>query len=245
MGAGTGAIAAQLDISPGWHMVGVTSPLLLLTLWAGGGLLPAAVMQASAHLGRPKGVLLVLGAIGFCSSVGEGAMADWVGVYLHDNLATGVGVAGLGYACYSLAMVGGRFSCDALTQRYAPARLVRIAGLLVAVGLAAGLAINTPWAIIVASMAVGLGLSPIIPVILRAGGHLEDVPPSQALATLATLSYSGFLFGPPSIGLVAEHVGLRMGLALVVVLALVLTVLASWMPAWHAEPGDTHAPTSP
>ena len=231
MGAGTGALAATFDITPAWHMVGITTPLLGLTLWAGTGLLPAAVMQASAHLGRPKGVLLVLGAIGFCSSVGEGAMADWIGVYLHDNLATGVGVAGLGYAAYSLAMVAGRFSCDALTQRYEPARLIRLAGITVAVGLAAGLLVDTPWAIISASMAVGVGLAPIIPVILRAGGQLSDVPPSQALATLATLSYSGFLFGPPSIGLVAEHVGLRWALAVVVALAMLLTGLASWMPA--------------
>jgi fucose permease len=229
-GAGTGALAASLEVSPALHMLLATAPLLLLTLWAGGGLLPATDMAPSQNMGRPHGVLLVLGAIGFCSSVGEGAMADWIGVYLHDDLHTTMGIAGIGFAGYSLAMVIGRFSCDVLTQRFAPRQLVRWAGLTVAVGLALGLVINEPWAIIAASMAVGLGLSPIIPVILRAGGSLPNISPSQALSTLATLSYSGFLFGPPSIGLVAEHVGLRVGLALVVALAFVLTALSEWMP---------------
>ena len=230
VGSGTGALAAQLGITPSLHMMTLTAPLLLLTVWAGAGLLPAAVMAPAAHMGRPKGVLLILGAIGFCSSVGEGAMADWIGVYLHDGLSTGVGVAGLGYAFYSLAMVIGRFTCDKVTERYPARSIIRLAGLVVAVGLAAGLLVNTPWAIIAASTAVGLGLAPIIPVILRAGGQLPDVPPSQALSTLATLAYSGFLFGPPTIGLVSDHIGLRLGLGLVVLLALVLALLVEWMP---------------
>lgn len=245
IGAGTGALAAQWSITPLMHMLAITAPSLALTLWAGGGLLPAGVMAPSARMGRPKGVLLVLGAIGFCSSVGEGAMADWIGVYLHDTLRTGLGVAGLGYACYSLAMVIGRFTCDKVTEHYSAGAIVRLSGLVVAIGLGAGLAINTPWSIILASAAVGLGLAPIIPVILRAGGQLPDVPPPQALSTLATLAYSGFLFGPPTIGLVADHIGLRLALALVAALSLVLVALVQWMPDVSVAPSVAADATEP
>jgi MFS family permease len=157
-------------------------------------------------------------------------MADWIGVYLKENMATSIGMAGLGYAFFSLAMVAGRFSCDSVAAHMLPRKMVRLSGITVVVGLTLGLWVNTPWAMLAASLAVGVGLSPVIPAILRAGGQIPHVPPSQALATLATMSYGGFLFGPPSIGLVAEYVGLRLGLGLVAILAVVLTILAQWMP---------------
>jgi hypothetical protein len=50
------------------------------------------------------------------------------------------------------------------------------------------------------------------------------------------MSYGGGLFGPPTIGLVATHAGLRVGLGVVAVLALVLTILAQWMPRPQLQP---------
>jgi MFS family permease len=232
MGAGTGAGAAYLDMSASLHMVAITLPLLVITLWAGAGLLPAsaATAQKPGKSGRPQGLILLLGAIGFCSSVGEGGIADWLGVYLHENLNTSVGTAGMGFAVYSLAMVIGRFSCDRVSANILPRYMVRASGLVVTAGLTFGLIIDTPWALMFAAVTVGFGLAPIIPAILRAGGQLPNVPPSQALPTLATMSYAGFLFGPPSIGLLSEYIGLRLSLGLVVLLAVVLTGLAQGMP---------------
>ena len=41
------------------------------------------------------------------------------------------------------------------------------------------------------------------------------MPPSRALAAVATTGYLGFLAGPPLIGIVAEAAGLAAGLGLV------------------------------
>ena len=229
-----------LGLSLSMHMLITTAPLLVLTLWARNGLLPPSRMPASlrprAKPGRATDGLLLLGAIGFCSSVGEGAMASWVAVYLHKNLHKELGTASLGYTCFSLTMVLGRLTCDRLSSRVHPRRLVRACGLLVSLGLASCLVINTPLAIMVAASAVGLGLAPIIPIILRTGGRLKDVAPSDALATLATMSYGGGLFGPPTIGLVSGHANLRVGLGVVAFLALVLAILAQWMPCPELQP---------
>lgn len=239
-GAAAGTAAAYQGLSLSTHMLVTTVPLLALTLWARGGLLPPSRMPASlrprAKLGRANGVLLLLGAIGFCSSVGEGAMGSWIGVYLHDDLHMDLGTASLGYACFSLTMVLGRFSCDRISDKVHPRQLVGASGMLVTLGLTTGLMVNTPWAIMAAALAVGLGLAPIIPAIFRTGGRLKDVAPSDALATLATMSYGGGFFGPTTIGFVGTHAGLRLGLGVVAMLALVLTVLAQWMPRPELQP---------
>lgn len=232
-GSATAAAAAYLGLSLSLHMLLITAPLLALVIWARRGLLPPSRMPASARprakMGRATGVLLLLGAIGFCSSVGEQAMV-WVGVYLHDVLHVPLERASLGYLGFNLTMVFGRLTCDRFMGHMHPRQLVRLCGLLTTAGLTLGLLVNTTWAMMAAAMAVGLGLAPIIPAIFRTGGRLKDIAPSDALATLATMSYGGGLFGPPTIGLVADSAGLRVGLGVVALLAMVLTVLAQWMP---------------
>jgi MFS family permease len=226
-GAGMGSLAAAAAVPTGPHLLCVAVLLLMPVLLAGSALVPEdSDREVSVGVGKPSGTLLALGAVAFCSSVGEGAMADWTAVYLREILRTGMGTAGLGYAMYSLAMVIGRFAGDRLTTHFGPVRVVRAGGIAVAGGLGLGLALNSVPAMMFAALCVGGGLSIVVPVVFRAGGQLRGIAPGAALATLATLSYSGFLVGPPAIGFIAEEATLRGGLAVVVVLAVVLALLA-------------------
>ncbi|WP_437738231.1 MFS transporter [Sorangium sp. So ce1335] len=232
IGAGFGALAAGWAVSPAVHLLAVAAVLAVVVLDAGGALTADARPEApaAAAAGAP-GVsrstqLVLLGLIAFCSSVGEGAMANWSAVYLRDELHTSAAVAATGYAVFSLAMLLGRFSGDGLTQRFGAERVVRAAGLLVAGGLGAALLANVPIALLLGFGCVGAGLSVVVPLVFRAGASAPDVAPGKALATLATMSYGGFLAGPPVIGLLADRFTLRGGLAVVVALVLVIAALA-------------------
>lgn len=234
VGAGTGAAAAACQLPLPAHMALISLPLFAAVVWAGQNLLPMTTPPKAAQA-RPaprrfNKVLLVLGAIGFCSSVGEGAMRNWVGVYLREDLHTGLGTASLSYGCFSLAMVVGRLSCDRLAKNMATRDVIRVAGGVAAAGLSLGLIINTAWGMMGAAFIVGLGLAPIVPAVFRAGGNLKTMPSGEALATLATMSYGGGLFGPPTIGLVADYGGLRMALAVVVIIAIMLPFIAEGVP---------------
>ncbi|WP_437616827.1 MFS transporter [Sorangium sp. So ce834] len=232
IGASLGALAADRALSPAAHLFAVAAVLAAAVTAAGGALsadarpeAPAAA-AAGAPAERRSTRLLVLGLIAFCSSIGEGAMANWSAVYLRDELHTTAAVAATGYAVFSLAMLMGRFSGDGLTQRFGAERLVRAAALLVAAGLGAALLVNVPIALLVGFGCVGAGLSVVVPLVFRAGASAPGVAPGRALSTLATLSYGGFLVGPPAIGLLADLLTLRGGLVLVVALVLVIVALA-------------------
>ncbi|XXX82382.1 MFS transporter [Sorangium sp. So ce134] len=233
IGATLGALAADRALSPAAHLFAVAAVLAAAVSAAGGALSADARPEASAAAaaGAPAAGrstrLLLLGLIAFCSSIGEGAMANWSAVYLRDELHTTASVAATGYAVFSLAMLLGRFSGDRLTQRFGAERLVRAAGLLVAGGLGAALLVNLPIALLLGFGCVGAGLSVVVPLVFRAGASAPGVAPGRALATLATMSYGGFLVGPPAIGLVADQLTLRGGLVVVVALVLVIVVLAS------------------
>ncbi len=83
----------------------------------------------------PERALWALGAIAFCSAIAEGAMADWSGVYLAQAINTSTAFAALGYAAFSLTMTIGRALGDFLSGMHKPVFLVRISGVVAALGL--------------------------------------------------------------------------------------------------------------
>ena len=69
----------------------------------------------------------------------------------------------------------------------------------------------------------GLGIANATPLLFSAAGRLE--PPSSSLAAAFTLGYTGFIVGPPVIGVLADQIGLPETLSLLLVAALAVTVL--------------------
>jgi hypothetical protein len=87
-------------------------------------------------------------------------------------------------------------------------------------GLGLALARPAPAVAIAGFAAMGVGLSVVFPLALRAAG-LQGEGSGAALAAVSTLGYVGFLAGPPLIGSLAEVSSLRAALSLVCGLCLV------------------------
>ena len=125
-------------------------------------------------------------------------MADWSGLYLHRVLGTSSGFAALGFAAFSVAMLVGRFTGDALVtllRRTAPG--ARSVACWRRSGLGVALLLNQPGVMLLGFAAVGLGLSIDYPLVFSAAGNHPTVTPGRAVASVATVGYSGFLAGPP------------------------------------------------
>jgi MFS family permease len=69
----------------------------------------------------------------------------------------------------------------------------------------------------------GLGIANAVPLLFSAAGRLD--PPGPSLAATFTIGYTGFIVGPPLIGLLADRVGLPTTLALLVIAALAVAAL--------------------
>jgi MFS family permease len=117
-----------------------------------------------------------------------------------------------------------RFCADRLSARVGPVAVVRVGGVLAALGLALGLSVAEVPAALVGFALLGLGLAPIVPTVFSAAGNLAGG--ARALGWVVTMSYVGSVLGPAAIGFLAHTVGLRAGLAIPAALALVAAVLA-------------------
>jgi MFS family permease len=207
------------------------------------GLLPPAEPAARSSAAEPasrKGLLpvavLALGAIGFCSFLGEGAAADWSGVYTRDSVGAASGLAAFAFTSFAVGMVASRFTADRLAARAGPVTVVRAGGLLAAAGLTFGLLVLAWPATFVAFALLGLGLAPLVPIAFSAAGNLGSG--ARALGWVVTMSYVGSVLGPAAIGFVAHAVGLRAGLVIPVALAFAAALLAPFArtAAGAAEP---------
>ncbi|TDC82962.1 MFS transporter [Actinomadura sp. 7K507] len=182
--------------------------------------------RAPAAAPSSRWLLVMLGVIGLCSFVGEGAMADWSAVYLREDLGTGPGFAGLGYAGCAVAMTIGRFAGDRVVARFGPVPVLRAGSLTAALGLGLGLAAGHPAAAVCGFTVFGLGVAVVAPVTFSAAGNVPGVPAAHGISRVTGVGYLGLLGGPPVIGFVAQGVGLGWALAVPVGLVGLIVLLA-------------------
>jgi MFS family permease len=197
---------------------------LLVARW----LLPSGAdrSEETVTFRRPPRRLAGLALLAFCGLFAEGGISDWSAVYTADTLNAGGSLGAVAFGTFAVSMAVSRLFGDRLTTRWGPVALTRRGGALGAVALAAALVIREPAAAIVAFACVGAGVAAFAPLIFRSAGSLPGIPPSVGLASLTTVGYSAFLVGPPTIGLLAEAVGLTGALTIVVAMLVVTAALA-------------------
>ena len=238
VGGLTGSALAGVFAAAGWS--------LLAALAASGcatGLLAMAALRlrrgdtaratAPAKLVLPGRALAALCAIAAVCFTMEGAVADWIGVYLRTALSASQPAASAAYSAFAFAMACGRLGGDAVVRRFGPVASQRAGGALAAIGTAAGLSMPTPVLAAGCFALVGLGVANIVPVMFSAAGRRAG---AGGIAMSATTGYFGLMAGPPVIGLLAGATSLRAALLLVLAGALALIALA---PAVSPRAGRT------
>lgn len=178
---------------------------------------------------KPDTVLIQLGIIGFLSMATEGAMFDWSGVYFQDIVKAPQNLIVVGYASFMIMMATGRFVGDYFISKYGKQRVMQISGVLMSSGLM--LSVFFPQFIIctIAFMMVGLGVACNVPTVYSVAGKTKNINPGVALATVSSISFLGFLMGPPLIGYIAEAFDLRYSYALFACFGLIMIVMVGKM----------------
>ena len=175
----------------------------------------------------PNAAMVSIGIIAFCCMLGEGAMADWSTNYMENIAKADPALAPLGLSAFALAMTIGRIFGDGARIRFGDRPLMIACGLVASVGLSLAIVFIHPFAVIAGLFIVGIGLSAVVPIAYSIAGHSKDLPPGVGLAMVTTVGYSGFLFGPPIIGLLADLFTLRLALLLALFLFVLMTLLSA------------------
>jgi hypothetical protein len=225
LAAGVVAITAAVGVDPRLESLVAGVALWLAGLWLTGRLGSASAHSEAGHgFALPSRAVLLIGGLCFLSMLTEGSIGDWSGVYLRHDAGASAAAAATAFTGFSLGMAAARLGGDLLNERLGASTLVRGGMALVAVALGGVLVIGQTVPAVIGFAICGLGIANTVPLLFSAAGRVD--PPGPSLAATFTIGYTGFIVGPPLIGLLADQIGLPETLALLVIAALAVATLS-------------------
>ncbi len=227
VGATGGGTLLSHGISPSMHFIGVALVgLILVLLFCPAltdqhGIAPTASSSAQTVKNkapcawyRHRG-LWTLGGIALIALIAEGAIYDWIAVYMRENLRAGLVLSSNAYAAFSAGIASGRFVGDYLRARIGSMALLAVSGWAACIAVAMGLIFTTPSLALLSFAIAGLGFANIYPILIFASARIEGIQAAQGIARVAGIGYVGILIGPVLIGAIAQATSLPIGLTLV------------------------------
>ncbi|MFJ9633678.1 MFS transporter [Streptomyces sp. NPDC091280] len=244
IGSAGGTLAAHLGSDARVHHLVAAVILTALGVTACRWVLdiqPGVEEEAPPRFTLPPRSALLIGAVGFCAVFAEGASLDWSAVYLHDQLGTSAGLAAASTTGFMLTMAVARLVGDAVVNRFGSVRTVRAGGVLAVGGGLLIVAADGPGLAMAGFALLGLGIAVVVPLCFAAAGR-SGPNPSQAIAGVATITYTSGLIAPSMIGGVAQATSLVVSFCLVTVLAGGLAVFAGVLRAGDRDRPRISAP---
>lgn len=225
-GAGLfGAGVAQLGISTETHLALVVPLSVLGAVLLFGDYQPSpkraeAKAEKTPLVAKPSAVILILVAVTLSAMLLEGASLDWSAIYMRNVFASDPFVSGLAVAAFAFSHAATRFFADSIVDRHSPAGVTRLLCGFMAAGVLLVFLSPSPALSLAGFVLLGIGSSAIFPLAISAAAQRTDRPSAINVAALAQISFVIFLVGPPLLGFIAEHWGIRwsfgVGLPLVV-----------------------------
>ncbi len=255
VGAGLGVAGAAVGFPVPWHLALVLLLVVALFAYAAPGLRPGIGRPAAPDPGTAPAPtetaeerslyldprLLMIGGVVFGMTLAEGAATDWLPLLMVDGHDMPAGLGSLVYAGFAAAMAVGRFAGGPVVARVGRPVMLGGGALVTAAGIALVSFVDSPVAAGCAVLLWGLGTSLGFPLALSAAG--ESGPDTIGRIALSSrIGYVALLAGPPALGFLGEHQGLRAAMVPVLLLMLLAAALS---PVTASRPPTTPAPDAP
>jgi MFS family permease len=229
LGAGVGTLMIAKGIVPETHFIIIAVIIITTVLICWNFLHNDRSPKKTKGSGfvKPDKALITLGLIAFCSMVVEGAMFDWSVIYFKKVVQAQEAWIGAGYTAGMCFMAAGRFVADWFSHRFGLKPTLQVSGALSTTGLLIVVIFPTFIPALIGFMLVGAGISSVVPMVYSAAGRSTTMLPGPAIAAVSTISFVGFLVGPPVIGFLAEAFTLKVSFLFLAIMALFVIILST------------------
>lgn len=210
-GAAVGYLFVLSNLPLAAHLVSVSVVLLILSFafYPNTYYTLSHVPQRKKLFVWPDKYLLVFALIAFASMACENVMYDWSAIFFKKAVMTTKETATAAFVLYMVCMTTGRFFGDKIVPKLGVVAILRYSGIFICSGLL--ISSLLPYVIPAATgfVLTGFGVSCIIPLVFSLAGKSTTMSSGTAIASVSTISYFGFLAIPPSVGFIAQSIGLR------------------------------------
>jgi MFS family permease len=221
----TSGLAREAQMAPSIAFVCVGFMILFLSLFI---FMPLSVQElpTTSETNYPFWPILICGLIVLIAFMTEATVETWSALHIERTLLGRASEGALGPAMLGITMAFGRFTGQAIIEKFSQTSIIIVATLVTASGAGiAALAPNALWAYFGFAV-LGLGVSVIGPLgLAMVGQKVSDHLRTEAISRVAVLGFSGFFLAPVLMGLVSEVAGLRIAFLCTAGLSLVLIPL--------------------
>jgi MFS family permease len=245
VGALVGALLNAVALPTPVHLVVSAALVLVLAEVACGWFLPAARRPADEQTGpRPRALAawreprtLAIGFLVLTFAFTEGSANDWLALAMVDGYDVRNAVGVLTFGLFVTAMTLGRLLGTRLLDRFGRVLVLRVLATTAMVGLLMVIVGGSVPVAMAGAVIWGVGASLGFPVGMSAAAH-DAEHAAVRVSVVASIGYTAFLAGPPAIGFLAEHVGIREALWVVLAVLVFAALLAGAAAPRRDEPGD-------
>jgi len=174
----------------------------------------------------PTPGILILVIVTLSAMIMEGAGIDWSAIYMRDEFEVTPFLAGFAVALGAFTQAVTRFFVDPFVERYSPTLVSRALLSILLVGALLIFFASSDWMALLGFGLAGVGTSAIFPLAMSAAAQRTDRPAATNVASLAQTSFTAFLLGPPLLGYVAEHFGIRWSFGIVIPMVILSLIFA-------------------
>ncbi|WP_260233453.1 MFS transporter [Curtobacterium sp. PhB130] len=170
--------------------------------------------------------LVFIAVITLAMAFAEGAASDWLPLLMTSDHDAPEVLGSLVFTGFALAMLIGRSAGTPLVTRFGRGAVVRACAVVGVVGVLVVVVSPSPFVTAGAAVVWGLGIALGFPLAVSAAGdHPTDG--DRRVSVVATAGYIAFLVGPPALGFLGEHLGLRVAMLVPAALLAITIVIAS------------------
>ncbi|WP_405541365.1 MFS transporter [Streptomyces phaeochromogenes] len=237
VGAALGILCTAVSFPVQWHLTAMAAVTAAMFVHAfrciphgvgktrdDGSQSDASTTQAPVRVWKDPRLLLIGGVI-LAMALAEGSANDWLPLLMVDGHGVDPALGSAVYTGFAAAMTIGRFAGGFLIDRLGRAPVVRASAICATFGIAVVVFADSAALAGAAVLLWGLGASLGFPVTLSAAG--DSGPNSAARVSLvAMIGYVAFLVGPPCLGFLGDHYGLRVAMIVVLAFTAVAIILA-------------------
>ncbi|MFV8466254.1 MFS transporter [Flavobacterium sp. LB1P62] len=227
-GAGLGYVMVTQNIAPSYHLLGISVAMMAITACFYPMTIQTEPLQEKRKFfSMPDKNLIKFALICFVAMACENTMYDWSGIYFQNILHASPKLTTAAFVFFMTAVTLGRFLGDFAVMKFGIKQILLISGVFITVGFLICFLLPFIYPTIVGYFFIGIGVSCVVPLIFSIAGKSKGLSNGNALTSISTIGYLGFLIVPPMVGFISEILSMKWAFLIMAFLGVIMILMVN------------------
>lgn len=228
VGAGLGYVMVTQHIAPSYHLLGISVAMMAATAWFYPHTIDTVPLkEKKKFFSLPDKNLIKFAVICFVSMACENTMYDWSGIYFQNILHASPKWTTAAFVLFMTAVTVGRFLGDYAVSKVGIKKILFYSGVFISTGFLICFLFPYILSTILGYFLIGIGVSCVVPLVFSIAGKSKNLSNGNALTSISTIGYLGFLVVPPMVGFISEILSMKWAFLIMAFLGLIMIAMVN------------------